>query len=66
MNVDFLQKIRIKGMIAHNKMFVENGVMVLITLLHSLLHTLFELDGKKFPPLKELLIIQLDNNISKN
>jgi hypothetical protein len=52
MNVDFLQKIWIEGMIAHNKVFVENGIMVLIDLLHSLLHPLFEFDGKTFPPLQ--------------
>jgi hypothetical protein len=50
MNMDFLQKIQIEGMIAHNKMFVENRVLVLIDLLHSLLHPLFELDGKMSPP----------------
>ncbi len=67
MNMDFLQKKWIKGMIAHNKVFI---VMVLIDLFHSLLHPLFELDGRTSPPSpppsKELFIIQLDSNISKN
>jgi hypothetical protein len=66
MNVDFLQKNWIEGMIVHNKVFVENEVLVLIDMFHSLFHPLFEIDGRTFPPLKELLIIQLDSNISKN
>jgi len=50
MNMDFLQKIWIEGMIAHNKVFVKNKVLVLIDMLHSLLHPLFELDGRMSPP----------------
>jgi hypothetical protein len=46
------KEIQIESMIAHNRVFVENEVMVLIDLLHSLLHPLFELDGKTFAPLQ--------------
>jgi hypothetical protein len=46
MNFDFLEEIQAKARIAHKKVLTKCKVVVLFDLLHCLLHSLFELDGR--------------------
>jgi hypothetical protein len=66
MNLDFLEEISVKGKITHMKVLAKSKVVVLLDQLHCLFHLFFKLDGGAISLQGELLIVNLDNDISNN